>query len=129
MSSISPELAALANKREFSVPNDDLPTLEVSSSVEFMMFRAMDSVRRALEHTNSADATPFNMTMFLINTVPDTEWRRKTISKFNEMRKKYGIESITCGECHLLCAMICGEVVDWQTKFRGSVKRLEVGTV
>lgn len=127
---VSAELASMAGRDVFSGPSDDLPTLEVSSSVDYMIFRAADSLRRALEHASSEDATPYNMTMFLINSVPDAEWRLNMINTFNEMRKKYEIDSILGSECHTLCAMVYGAVVDWQAMYRGgTVKRLAVGTV
>lgn len=127
---ISPELASLTGKDVFGSPGDDLPTLEVSSSVDYMIFRAADSLRRALEHATSDDAVPFNMTMFLINCVPDAKWRQETIKTFNEMRRKYDIDSVKGADCHLLCAMVYGAVVDWQSMYRGgTVKRLGVGGV
>lgn len=113
----------------YAIPSD-LPSLEVSSSVDYMIFRAMDRVLSAMANTTGdRDPRPFLMTMFLINTVPDVKWRRSIISNFKELREKYGITDISSPAVHVWCTEVVGCVTDWQVKYRGAVKNVTVGRV
>lgn len=113
----------------FNAPND-LPSLEVSSSTDYMIFRAMDSVRNALLYNKGRnDPTPYLMTMFLINTIPDAEWRRNTIYAFKKFREDNGIRDVGSAEIHTLCTELVGVVTDWQAQYRRSVLNLAVGGV
>lgn len=113
----------------FAAPND-LPTLEVSASTDYMIFRAMDSVRNSLLYNKGrGDPTPYLMTMFLINTIPAPDWRKDTIQKFQEFRETNRIDDIGSPEIHTLCTLLVGVVTDWQAQYRRSVQNLVVGGV
>lgn len=113
----------------YSIPSD-LPSLEVSSSVDYMIFRAMDRVLSSIANTTGdRDPRPFLMTMFLINTIPDVKWRKNIIENFKNLRKEYGISDITSPAIHIWCTEIVGCVTDWQVKYRGAVKNVTVGRV
>lgn len=107
----------------------DLPTLEVSSSTDYMIFRAMDSVRMSLLYNKGRnDPTPYHMTMFLVNTVPAPKWRLDTINQFKAFRDEFRLE-IGSPETHALCTTLVGLVTDWQAQYRGSVKNMSIGGV
>lgn len=128
-------MADMFKQAESLAPSDflhapsDLPTLEVSSSTDYMIFRAMDSVRTALLYNKGRnDPTPYLMTVFLISTVPAPKWRKETLDKFNEFRKTHNVD-IGSAEIHALCTILVGLVTDWQAQYRGSVKNMSIGGV
>lgn len=113
----------------YSIPSD-LPDLEVSSSIDYMIFRAMDKVMQALANTTGErDPRPYLMTRFLINTIPDKKWRNNVTKTLRELREEYGNVDIGSPVVHSWCTDVVGCVTDWQIKYRGAVKNIAIGRV
>lgn len=107
----------------------DLPGLEVSSSVDYMIFRAVDRFISSLSSVNASDPRPYLLINSAINVIPDAAWRVEIKKTMRELRKQYNVSDIGSPEAHALAVEMLAPITDWQAKYRGTIKNTTIGTV
>lgn len=129
MSAPAKSLADLYNADVMQYPSD-LPDMEVSSSVEYTIQRAIFAVLSSISNLQDKDLRPYLLTKLLINTIPDKDWRLETMRKFNDLCREYGFDDMRAYEVIAVCCDVVGLVTDWCIKFRsGNVRNVGLGGV
>lgn len=108
----------------------DLPDMEVSSSVEYTIQRAIFAVLSSISNLQDKDLRPYLLTKLLINTVPDKNWRLETMRKINDLCQKCAVDDMRSYEATAACCDVVGIVTDWCIKFRsGNIRNIGLGGV